>query len=118
MNLATITSFSDEIQKIAGELQGYVRSGRRPFHVDTLLEREKEQKRDTFSNRRGDQASAVLDKADDDTPKQANAKTPLSSQLKRVGGTMLAGGVLTQAAIQANRDRKLGKQVRQQQQGY
>jgi hypothetical protein len=37
-------AFQDELQKIklAGELQGFVRGGRRPISVDRLLERERE----------------------------------------------------------------------------
>jgi hypothetical protein len=35
-------AFDDELEKIAGELQGFVRSGRRPISVERLLEREAE----------------------------------------------------------------------------
>lgn len=35
-------AFDDELQKIAGSLQGHVRSGRRPLTAETLLDKEKE----------------------------------------------------------------------------
>lgn len=35
-------AFQDELQKIAGSLQGHVRSGRRPLKASTLLQKEKD----------------------------------------------------------------------------
>lgn len=42
-------AFHDELQKIAGALQGHVRGGRRPLTAATLLDKEKE---DGKSNRK------------------------------------------------------------------
>jgi hypothetical protein len=36
------SAFQDELEKIAGELHGFTRSGRRPLSVDRYLEREEE----------------------------------------------------------------------------
>lgn len=112
MDAIEAAAFSDEMTKIAGELQGHVRAGRRPFHVATLLDREEK-----FAVNPGEGVTAALNKADDDTAKQASA-APAKSSLKRLGGTMLAGGLVTEALRRANEDRKLGKQVRTQNQGY
>ncbi len=40
-------AFEDELQKIAGALQGHVRAGRRPMKAETLLRKEKEDTKDT-----------------------------------------------------------------------
>lgn len=39
---AAMASFCNEFQKIAGELQGHVRIGRKPISIDRMLEREGE----------------------------------------------------------------------------
>ena len=36
------TAFMDELEKIAGSLQGHVRSGRKPIGVEKLLKKESE----------------------------------------------------------------------------
>lgn len=43
LNKAVLSAFSDELQKIAGELQGFTRIGRKPISVERMLERETEQ---------------------------------------------------------------------------
>ncbi len=39
-------AFRDELSKVAGSLQGHVRSGRRPLKADTLLKKEKAEAKD------------------------------------------------------------------------
>lgn len=90
-------AFLDELTKIksAGELQGHVRAGRRPFHVDTLLERE-----------------AESDAKPSDVVKISAPMTPAKKTLALLGAGAVGGHVIRQA----NEDRKIGRMVRKQQQ--
>lgn len=91
-------SFVDELQKIAGELQGFTRSGRRPLGVSRLLEREGESNvgpSDIFGG-----------------------EVKLSQvPYKALGtlGTLAAGAGLYHLGMKANQDRKMGRAMRIQQ---
>lgn len=98
-------SFTDELnkistQKVAGELQGHVRSGRRPLHVDTLLEQE-----EASEARPSDVAKTPAEKV--------SSALPSKGQAAALVGTGLVGGHVLR---QANEDRKVGKMIRKQQQ--
>jgi hypothetical protein len=100
-------SFEDELGKIkaAGELQGFTRSGRRPIGVDRLLERE-EESTDTPSN--------VF--ADVNVPAEVFKKD--IEKLSSLGRTMATAGLGAAAMLalqRANKDRKMGRQMRLQQ---
>jgi hypothetical protein len=93
--------FQDELEKIAGELQGFTRSGRRPIGVDRLLENE------SVSNK----TPSEVFKAD--VEKLSAAGT---GKAMKTLGLMGAGAGTYHVARKANEDRKLGRQVRLQQQ--
>jgi len=100
-------SFREELEKIktSGELQGFTRSGRKPIGVDRLLEREAEST-DTPTN--------VF--ADVNVPAEVFKKD--IEKLSWVGRGLAAAGlgaVATLALQRANRDRKMGKAMRMQQ---
>ena len=86
-------AFRDELQKIAGELQGAVRSGRTPMHVETYLKKESDK-----------------DKASEIVKVSGNNKWV-------IGGSAVAGAAGYEALRRANKDRKLGRQVRLQSRG-
>lgn len=96
-NEAMRASFESELSKIAGELQGFTRSGRRPIGVDRLLEREREESDGLASE--GVKLSAV----------------PLKALL---AGSALAGAGAYHVARKADQDRQMGRAMRLQQQGY
>lgn len=100
-------SFEDELEKIkeAGELQGFTRSGRKPIGVDRLLEREAESEETPSNLFTGEKVNPDAFKKD-------------IEKLSSLGRTMATAGMgaLTMLALQrANRDRKLGRQMRLQQ---
>jgi hypothetical protein len=83
----------DELEKIAGELQGHTRVGRRPIGVDRLLERESE--------------SEV-------TPSDVVKLSAVP--VKALAAGMAAGGALYHFGRKAEMDRRMGKAMRVQQQ--
>jgi hypothetical protein len=87
-----LNSFSDEFAKIAGSLQGYVRSGRRPISASKLLEKEKKVKKAVITKLSGAKLTAL-----------------------KLGITAAGGASVFELARRANEDRKLGKLVRQSQ---
>lgn len=95
MHPATAAAFQDELEKIAGELQGFTRIGRRPISVDRLLEREV---RD--------------DSGLDDVVKES----AVSPEAVKAFGMMALGAGAYHGLRRANEDRKIGRQMRQQQQ--
>lgn len=80
-------SCRDELEKIAGEMQGHTRIGRRPISVERLLERETPA------------PSSVLEKI-------------AGTGSKLFGAGTLAGAAGYHYGRKANEDRKLGKMVR------
>lgn len=103
----------DELQKIAGQMQGYTRIGRRPISVDRLLEREGERSGLPEGFGSGAEEAPVPEQV-----KQSSAEAAKSlGKGGVVGGSMLGGAALYHLARKANEDRKLGRQVRLQQQG-
>lgn len=88
----------DELSKIAGEMQGFTRIGRKPIGVERLLEKETE--------------SEI--KPSDVAPAGAEKTSAISPAKKAIGfGIAGAGGY--HLLRQANEDRKVGKMMRKQQ---
>lgn len=87
-------AFKDELEKVAGELQGFTRSGRKPIGVEKLLERENE--------------SEVKPS---DVVKTSTAK----ADALKAGGLLALGAGGYHVGRKANEDRKLGRQIRLQQ---
>lgn len=100
------TAFEDELQKIAGELQGHVRGGRRPLAASTLLKKEKED------------AKGSRKKLADLTKLSAGG----GNLLKKVDsaktiGLLGIGAYGLHKVQQAKRRHDIGKQVEEQQRG-
>lgn len=90
LNDVTLNALGNELAKIAGSLQGHVRSGRRPISVGKLL------------------AKGGNEKVSDIVKTSAGKATLV--------GTGLVGGMgLYHFGRKANEDRKLGRQMRIQQ---
>ena len=94
-------AFQDELQKIAGEMHGATRIGRRPIGIERLLEREEESE------------TTPSEVAPAGSEKTSEVLTPGRKAVALMAAG--AGGYLV--ARKANEDRKLGKAVRLQQQG-
>jgi hypothetical protein len=100
-------AFQDELSKIAGELQGFTRIGRKPIGIERLLEREVEEPIPPS------QVFAV------DAEKVSAAQEAAASLAKyKVPAALGAGLVGGHVVAQANRDRKVGRQMRLQGQSY
>ena len=101
-------AFDDELQKIAGEMTGHVRSGRRPIGVDRLLERESES---------DDMPSEVFGTEKVSSPAQAvrAAGAAAHSGVGKYVLPMVAGAGVYHVGRQANEDRRVGKMMRMQQ---
>jgi len=90
-------AFRDEISKIAGELHGHTRIGRKPIGIERMLEREVESETTP-----SEVAPAGI------AEKTSGAKTNVA---------LIAGGALGYHTLRkANEDRKMGKMMRTQQQ--
>jgi hypothetical protein len=87
-------AFDDELQKIAGALQGHVRGGRRPISATTLLDKEKEETKATQAGK--------------------NLSSKLSPDAKSLG-LLGIGAYGLYKAQQAKRRHDLGLQVEMQQ---
>ena len=93
-------AFEDELQKIAGEMHGFTRIGRKPIGVERLLERELES---------------------ETTPSEV-APAGITEKTSAIEGRgkyvvpAVAGAALYHMGRQANEDRKMGKAMRKQQQ--
>lgn len=97
-------AFHDELEKIAGSLQGHVRGGRRPLSASTLLDKEKEDNKGTR--------------------KKLADLTKLSASVKSLGqkvnsaktlGLLGIGAYGLHKVQQAKRRHDIGYQVEQQQ---
>lgn len=105
------SAFVDELEKIAGELQGFTRAGRKPIGVERLLEREVESETTPTD---------VVEKALG--TEKTSAAEEVASRLKLSpgavkGSALVAGGALGYHVLRkANEDRKLGRQLRLQNQ--
>jgi hypothetical protein len=90
---AMIQAFRDEVTKIAGEMQGYTRIGRKPISIEKMLDNE----------------SAITGLPDD------FVKLSMKGAAKAVGlmGIGAMGGL---AGRQAYKDHRTGRMVRKQQQ--
>lgn len=93
-------AFDDELSKIAGELQGHTRIGRKPIGIERLLERESE--------------SEVM--PSDVAPSGSVEKTSTIKPGTKAIGAMVGGAGIYHLGRQANEDRKMGKMMRKQQQ--
>ena len=87
-------SFEDELNKIAGEMQGFTRIGRRPIGVERLLERERED-------------------ADEMSVDAVKLSAVPSSAL--LAGAAIGGAGAYHLARKANQDRQMGRAMRLQQ---
>jgi hypothetical protein len=99
-------AFDDELKKIAGELQGHVRSGRRPIGVERLLARESESELTPTD---------VIEGGEEKEASAGGEAKKLLSPGKKAVALMATGAVGYHAASKANQDRKLGRQIRLQQ---
>lgn len=97
-------AFYDELEKISGELQGFTRSGRKPISVEKMLENESEYPSPSEAFGEEKEASAP--------PAAAAAGVPAKYKALALLGTGAGGYAL---ASRAERDRRLGRQMRLQQ---
>jgi hypothetical protein len=93
-------SFDEELLKIAGELHGQTRIGRKPIGIERLLERETE--------------SEVTPSTIAPSGVKTSAAVPLLTPGRRAIGLMAAGAGAYHIGRKAEMDRRLGKQVRLQ----
>lgn len=100
-------AFDDELAKIAGALQGHVRSGRRPLKVDTLLDKERSETKDTRK------------KVADLTKVSAEGGLKAGLSKAQVIGMLGIGAYGMHRAQKINRRYQMGRQLEmQQQQGW
>lgn len=100
-----VAAFRDEIEKIAGEMQGATRIGRKPIGVEKYLEREAETEQlPDFMLEAGEQAAKALTKM--------GASLHMSHRTLAALG---AGGAGALGLRRMNEDRKLGRMLRRQQ---
>lgn len=95
------SAFDDELAKIAGELQGHIRIGRRPISVERLLEREAEE-------------SQPVEAAPKVEEKTSGVKIPISAKNLALLG---AGGLTVMQAQRMKRRYDMGKQMELQSTG-
>lgn len=97
-------AFDDELQKIAGALQGHVRGGRRPMSATTLLDKEKEDTKETR-------------KKVADLTKLSKTKESAALDAKTLG--LLGIGMYGMHRLnKARRRYEMGRQMEMQQQGF
>ena len=96
-------AFQDELEKISGELQGFTRIGRKPIGVERMLEREVESE------------VTPTDVAMKATETAAEAEKTSGAKSLAALGLIGLGALGTHALGKANQDRKLGRQMRLQQ---
>lgn len=101
-------AFQDELQKIAGSLQGHVRSGRRPLKAETLLKNEKD---NTEESRK---KLADMIKTSTGTDKGLRL-TPGSMKTL---GLLAGGGYVYHTGRKMKRRYEAGRQMELQQQGF
>lgn len=101
-------ALQDELEKIAGELQGHVRGGRRPLSATTLLDKEKEDSKGTQKKLADLTKVSGIGKA---------VGSKLSPDAKTLG-LLGIGAYGLHKVQQAKRRHDLGYQVEQQQRGY
>jgi hypothetical protein len=104
-----VAAFRDELSKIAGEMQGATRAGRKPISVDKYLEREGETvELPDFVLEAGEVAAKAVVKM------AGVGRVGLHLSNKTIAALGL-GGVGALTLRQANEDRRLGRAVRRQQ---
>lgn len=102
--------FNDELQKIAGEMQGATRIGIKPIGVERMLERERE------ATEEGKTPSTLFDMPLEDVAEKVAAS---AKALKAVAlGGVAAGAGGYHYGRQVVKDYKNGRMMRQQSQGY
>lgn len=97
-----MNSFSDEFEKIAGEMQGFTRIGRKPISIEKMLENEA-----TVTGLPDEFTQMAIEKA-------ASAMVKMAKH--RAAALVGAGAVGALTLQRMNADRKLGRMVRKQQQ--
>lgn len=98
-------AFRDELEKIAGEMQGYTRIGRKPISIEKMLANESE-----ITGLPDEFVQATMQKA-----AQALVKMSMPSVGKRELALMGTGAAAALLGRQMNEDRRMGKMVRKQQ---
>ena len=102
---AQMASFRDEVEKIAGEMHGYTRIGRKPISLEKMLSNE-----NNITGLPDDCVQASMQKA---------AQALVKMSMPRLGKKELAllggGGAAALTVRQANEDRRVGRMVRKQQ---
>lgn len=102
-------ALQDELSKIAGEMQGFTRIGRKPIGVERLLERETESEV---------KPSEVAPSGTQEKTSGAGgevAKAGIKFGPKALGAAAVTGAGVYHLARKANEDRKVGKMMRRQQ---
>jgi hypothetical protein len=99
-----MAAFDDELEKIAGELQGFTRIGRKPIGVERLLEREAESE------------TTPTDVAEKATEIEAEKTSEMGNSALKALGLVGLGAAGAHYLRKANDDRRLGRQIRLQNQ--
>ena len=97
--------FYDELEKIAGEMQGFTRIGRKPIGIEKMLENETEQASPSETFTAG-------------TTKLSAPDAETTRKVLKVVAPLAAGAGIYHIGARAERDRRLGRQMRLQNQGY
>jgi uncharacterized protein YfaA (DUF2138 family) len=96
-----MSSFSDEFKKIAGEMQGFTRIGRKPISIEKMLSNESE----------------ITSLPEDFAPVIEKAASAMVKMAKHKAVALVGAGAVGALTLrQMNEDRRLGRMVRKQQQ--
>lgn len=95
-------AFSDELEKISGSLHGKVRSGRRPIGAQRLMEKDSQHTKVSDIVKLSSGGGSLLSK--------------IKSPAGKLGVAAIGGAGAYHVGRQMNEDRKLGRQLRIQQQ--
>lgn len=104
MSLRTYKAFGDELRKIAGEMTGATRIGRKPISVEKMLENEAEV------------TGLPEEFVQQSMKKAASAFAKIAKPSGKTLALLGAGGAGALTLRQMNEDRKVGRMVRKQQQ--
>jgi hypothetical protein len=96
-----MNGFSDEFKKIAGEMQGFTRIGRKPISIEKMLSNESE----------------ITGLPEDFAPAIEKAAGAMVKMAKHKAMALVGAGAVGALTLrQMNEDRRLGRMVRKQQQ--
>lgn len=105
--------FKDELLKIAGEMQGFTRIGRKPIGIERLLEREAES--ETKPSEIAPSGPPEKTSGAPTEVAKAGVKAGGRFGAKAMGLSALSGMASYHVLSKANEDRKTGKMLRRQQ---